>query len=61
MTEQEISHLLGKPFDEILYLSRYREILLAMFALVFHKGNQQGLKDAHDDMNLAFTTISITN
>ena len=61
MTEQEISQLLGKPFEEILYLSHYREILLAMFGVVFHKGNQQGLKDAHDDMNKVFHTISSAN
>jgi len=61
VTEQEISQLLGKPFQEILCLSHYREILLAMFGVIYHKGEQQGLKDAHDDMNLAFTTIFSAN
>ena len=64
MTEEQLSQLLGKPFHEIFYLCHYKEILLSMFGVIYHKGIQQGLKEGHDDANQAlknYNTLAILN
>ena len=52
MTEQEITIILNiGPFDKIANLCNDRQILLAILAVMYHKGVQAGMKEAHDDFN----------
>jgi len=52
MTQQEIATILNiGNFDKIVQLCRDRDLLLTILALTYHKGEAEGLKEAHDDMN----------
>ena len=54
MTEQEIATILNIPYDKVFNLCCDRELSLALLALAYHKGIQQGLKEAHDGLNQVF-------
>ena len=61
MNEQELATILNIPYDKVFALCQDRNLLLALLVLAYHKGIQRGLKDAHDNMNELFTTISSAN
>ena len=64
MNEQEIATILNIPYDKVFTLCCDRELSLAIIALAYHKGIQQGLMDAHDGLNAvlhSYQSSLITN
>ena len=60
MNEQEIATILNIPYDKVFTLCCDRKLSLALLSLAYHKGKQQGLKDAHDGLNQVFHSYQLS-